>query len=218
MDLINRYYGLDAFYRANPRRRESDGADFGVMWHNGVGNTSYWRVTWVETTGEIYAYELAVDGLVVVMAERLRRPVVRRALAGWEYEHSLLWAWRAVTLPPVTEGFSGYVGQPENRAVWVVRHGWWERPLELTRSSPSTPSNAANGSDTASDPRTLVDSLLADHVGHPVDRGLADAFTSAYVVGWPHRKELVISGEQVARWLERAGIRDRFVPSALEGV
>ena len=48
------YENIKAFYDAEPRRRWSGEADYGVRWTNGPG-WSYWRVSYIQATGEVYA-------------------------------------------------------------------------------------------------------------------------------------------------------------------
>lgn len=165
MELTARYQGLDAFYEADPRRKEYDQFNFGVMWSDGVGSCSYWRLTWLEGTGEVYAYDVTSRGRVVVLATRLRHSAVQRALAGWERAHALSWARRAVMFPVVTGEFSGYVSQPEKQTVWVVRNGWWEYPLPLTPSTLTRrgESIASCFFDIPDNLYMLADSILADY-------------------------------------------------------
>lgn len=218
MEPILRYRGLDAFYRAEPRRREPGGIDFGVMWHDGVSSTKYWRLTWIEPTGEVYVHELAGDGMVAVLAEHVRRPAAEWVLGGWDHEHSLMWAWRAVTFPWVAEGFSGYVSQPERRAVWVVRDGWWERPLTVTNSSRRTNSAVVRSGDAVGDPHLLADSLLADYFGTPGDLASANGFTLDAATGWPDLEDFAISSGDIADWLDSVGIDGPVEPPAIQRV
>ena len=48
------YPNIEAFYSENEARRRSPEADYGVWWHDGVG-TEFWRVSYVQATGEVYA-------------------------------------------------------------------------------------------------------------------------------------------------------------------
>ena len=48
------YPNIEAFYSENEARRRSGEADYGVWWHDGVG-AEFWRVSYVQATGEVYA-------------------------------------------------------------------------------------------------------------------------------------------------------------------
>lgn len=203
MELSAGYQGLGAFYEANPCRRGCDRIDFGIMWYDGDDSTSYWRVGWLEGTGEVYAYDLAANGRVVVLAERLRRPVVQQVLAAWEHQHALSWVCRVLTFPLVTDSFSGYVSQPEKRTVWVMRDGWWERPLKMTNSARRANSRAMH--DIADDLYILIDSILADYFGSSGSRLVSDDPLDD-TPEWSNLPEFSISTEKLACVLASVGI------------
>ena len=48
------YPNIKAFYSENEARLRSGEADYGVWWHDGVGS-EFWRVSYVQATGEVYA-------------------------------------------------------------------------------------------------------------------------------------------------------------------
>lgn len=49
---------VEAFYAADERRRFSAESDFGVWWFSEAEPRIPWRVSWCETTGELYAVRL----------------------------------------------------------------------------------------------------------------------------------------------------------------
>jgi hypothetical protein len=86
------YDDVEAFYRADPRRRQSIECDFG-LWRDACGAGH--RLAWLKATGELYALRVAADGAgggVQVLGElprsghpNLRRAdlIVEAALSGW---------------------------------------------------------------------------------------------------------------------------------------
>ena len=55
---------IEAFYDADPRRRHSGEADFGIWWTNGP-RWPNWRVSYIQATGEVYA--VSAQGPVEVL-------------------------------------------------------------------------------------------------------------------------------------------------------
>jgi hypothetical protein len=105
---------LEAWYQQNEARRESAEFEFGDSWSD--KDDTFYELTWVEATGELYLmaepeselYEDAfgdfyvgegnVDDLTVVVIARLGSlEAVETALAGWEeamsQENSLAWLY-----------------------------------------------------------------------------------------------------------------------------
>lgn len=106
MDFGKRFEGMEAFCRDDPRRASSNEIDFGVLWNAGLGFPSNWRVSWVATTGEVYALHLDRSSELILLAERLRREVIEQAMAGWEHQTSLEWVRKAVAFPRLDELFT----------------------------------------------------------------------------------------------------------------
>jgi hypothetical protein len=89
---------LEAFYISDERRRRSREVDYGVWWTLPAQDWPYWRVSWVEATGEFYAVaQLASgDGTTVAHAGFPSEEAAEAALAGWEdhcHEGGLGWVW-----------------------------------------------------------------------------------------------------------------------------
>lgn len=61
-DPIEIYPSLADFYNANPARQRSPELDFGVMWRAAGRSHPQWRISYVDLTGELYAYELGAAG------------------------------------------------------------------------------------------------------------------------------------------------------------
>ena len=94
------YPNIEAFYSENEDRRRSPEADYGVWWHDGVG-AEFWRVSYVQATGEVYALnnwtgQLQVLGVIPPDADGgSYYRTLDRILEGWS-EHcgrlnSLAW-------------------------------------------------------------------------------------------------------------------------------
>jgi hypothetical protein len=63
------YPSLSAYYEEDVRREQSREVDCGVLWTTLADFSPQWRVTWVEKTGEVYAYNQrrgAEEKLVVI--------------------------------------------------------------------------------------------------------------------------------------------------------
>ena len=58
---IKRFSSIEDFYSANEERRRSGEADYGVWWTE-PGVVGYWRVSYVQATGEVYATLLRSRG------------------------------------------------------------------------------------------------------------------------------------------------------------
>ena len=100
---MNSYPNIKTFYNENMARLRSGEADYGAWWHDGVG-AEFWRVSYIQATGEVYAVrhqDGPVEVLGVVPPDHLetdRGPYYRkldRILDGWS-EHcgklnSLAW-------------------------------------------------------------------------------------------------------------------------------
>jgi hypothetical protein len=61
------YASIDDFYRANPERRRSGEADYGVHWRVAGCDNLRWRVSYVHATGEVYATPANEQGAVTVL-------------------------------------------------------------------------------------------------------------------------------------------------------
>ena len=89
-------YTREAFYESDRRRMASPEADYGVWWTNNLERWPYYRVSYVQFTGEVYAIESAsgptswvlVLGVVppdsVAVGDVYYR-TLDRILEGWAY-------------------------------------------------------------------------------------------------------------------------------------
>lgn len=53
--MTTEYPTLKAFYDADARREPSREADYGAHWTDAHGGWPYWRVSYIQATGEVYA-------------------------------------------------------------------------------------------------------------------------------------------------------------------
>ena len=60
------FQSLEDFYNANPDRRSSGEADYGVHWHQTPWRDN-WRVSYIRDTQEIYAVRLSQDNTPVIL-------------------------------------------------------------------------------------------------------------------------------------------------------
>ena len=89
---MDSYPNIEAFYSENEARLRSGEADYGVWWHDGVG-CEFWRVSYVQATGEIYAVkyhacwcphgQVEVLGIVEPDPEGSYYQTLDRILEGW---------------------------------------------------------------------------------------------------------------------------------------
>lgn len=89
---------LEVFYAADVRRRRSREVDFGVWWTLPGQDWPYWRVTWVELTGEVIAVVQLPNGLGTTVSHVgfPSEAAVDAALDGWPehcHEGGLGWLW-----------------------------------------------------------------------------------------------------------------------------
>jgi hypothetical protein len=87
---------IDEFYAENPVRKNSGEADYGVWWLEGQMTFPRYRVSYIQTTGEVYAINHTTRGvqvLGVVPADNLSTDYLHgetyyatldKILAGWE--------------------------------------------------------------------------------------------------------------------------------------
>jgi hypothetical protein len=82
------FQSLDEYYEDDPRRERSGELDYGVQWTERMQIFPRWRVSWVEATGEFYAYnELNNDdGRLVVIGIAATREDAERVMEGWDEE------------------------------------------------------------------------------------------------------------------------------------
>lgn len=79
----------EAFYADRPERERSLESDYGVHWSNGRISWPYWRVSYAQVTGEIYAEEQKQGGAVKLLGvfppdqEGLWYASLDRLLEGW---------------------------------------------------------------------------------------------------------------------------------------
>lgn len=75
---------------AHPRRKRSPELDFGVWWRV-PSSRAYWRVSWIEATGELYARELALGSdRFLVLGIFPTEGQAEAAMEGWaEGDHDL---------------------------------------------------------------------------------------------------------------------------------
>lgn len=112
---------LEAFYDADPARRHSGEADYGVNWTNGP-RWPTWRVSYVQATGEVYATQLGqiggqgrVEVLGIVPPDQgggLYYRTLDVILRGWADEPGLPISWVRERLEAYQEiGRGAYSGQ-----------------------------------------------------------------------------------------------------------
>jgi hypothetical protein len=104
------YRSLEEFYGANASRRASGEADYGVWWH-GDSPWPCWRVSYVHTTGEVYAAQLGGEGKVEILGVV---PPDEEHIG----PHHQPWERYYRTLDKILEGWAGHCGQPGGLA-WV---------------------------------------------------------------------------------------------------
>jgi len=106
--MVTTYRSLEEFYGANPARRASGEADYGVWWL-GDSPRPHWRVSYVHATGEVYAAQLGgeVEVLGVVPPDE-------------EHIGALDQPWEPYyrTLDKILDGWAEHCGQPGGLA-WV---------------------------------------------------------------------------------------------------
>ena len=108
---MNTYPSIEAFYSENEARRRSPEADYGVWWHDGVGS-EFWRVSYIQVTGEVYAVNHQrdqVEVLGVVPPDQEDPLVPGRRVWGRTYYQ---------TLDRILDGWSEHCGQL-NSLAWV---------------------------------------------------------------------------------------------------
>ena len=106
MSLV--FPSIDAFYAADPRRRWSGEADYGVHWRL-AGWEYRWRVSYVQATGEIYAvHQGATIGPVFVLGTVEPDPVDERDRRSVYY----------ATLDDMLSGWAEQCGGPDSLR-WV---------------------------------------------------------------------------------------------------
>jgi hypothetical protein len=83
--IAQSYPSLDAFYRADRRRRHSRERDIGLVWR-GAGEATF-RAAWVQETCEVYLFKhghpLDGGGTVAVIDRRFGLGELQSALAGY---------------------------------------------------------------------------------------------------------------------------------------
>lgn len=90
------FKGIEEFYVNNEDRRQSLEVDFGVQWLVHKDRTLTWRVSWLEATGEVVAFnQRRRGGLVELLGVVHSREEIEAVLDGWEEacgsESSLRW-------------------------------------------------------------------------------------------------------------------------------
>ena len=70
---------------ADPKRARSPELDFGVSWNLTAQCTwPFWRVSWIDDTGELYARELGPDSdRFIILGYFPTRKAVEKRLTGW---------------------------------------------------------------------------------------------------------------------------------------
>lgn len=79
-------------FMENPKRKESPEVDFGCWWGltRREDNPFKWRVSWIEKTGELYAYCYNKDIAIVLGIFKTREEVEKR-MQGWSnFENQVL--------------------------------------------------------------------------------------------------------------------------------
>ena len=113
------FSSLEAFYQANPARRSSPEADYGVHWTEAGKPYPKWRISYVKDTGEIYAYEQLPDnGRVMLLghvppdAAELYYQTLEGILAGWAeviwQAGSLEWARKRLEAQHIADNMEDY--------------------------------------------------------------------------------------------------------------
>ena len=107
---MNIYPNIEAFYSENEARRRSPESDYGVWWRD-ADCREFWRVSYVQATGEVYALNqwtghLQVLGVVPPDPDERRRDGLP---LGKTYYR---------TLDRVLEGWTEHCGRPGGLA-WV---------------------------------------------------------------------------------------------------
>lgn len=85
---MKNYVSLTAFYEENPERKSSGEADYGVWWTEPGQPWRQWRVSYIQKTGEVYAFQLTggkvqLLGRVPPDDERIYYRTLNRILEGW---------------------------------------------------------------------------------------------------------------------------------------
>lgn len=114
-----RFPSIEEFYSNNEVRRRSPEADYGVWWTE-AGIVGYWRVSYIQHTGEVYAtlarHRHGGEGPVLILGvvpgneEGLYYTTLDSLLEGWAghardglpWVRERLWKYPP-PLPPVTE-------------------------------------------------------------------------------------------------------------------
>lgn len=113
---------IEQFWAEDPRRRDSVEFDFGVNWRSGGSTWPVYRVSWIEKTGEVYAYQAGAlgGGFVLVFCKVPTHAAVEAALAGWPdacgEPNGLLWirehlqeaGWGDETAPTASANLNCY--------------------------------------------------------------------------------------------------------------
>ena len=105
------YSNIETFYNGNEARRRSAEADYGCWWNDGV-RSEFWRVSYVQATGEVYAVKMRGGGEVQVLGvvppdpDERARADLRRQLTYYR------------TLDRILEGWDVRCGRPDGLA-WV---------------------------------------------------------------------------------------------------
>lgn len=104
---------VEAFYRADERRRRSRELDFGVWWYDTIDRVP-WRVSWVAATGDVYIVRLGPARIVqgpaglAILGGDENGPVIRIAVIEIEAE-----------LERRLHGWPEHCGHPGGLA-WVI--------------------------------------------------------------------------------------------------
>lgn len=83
MDITRNY----TEFIKEPTRARSREVDFGVWWSDRIGPDGnrkgpFWRVSWLEATGELYAVSMGTK--LVILGTYPDRMEVEKAMRGWE--------------------------------------------------------------------------------------------------------------------------------------
>lgn len=87
--MLNTYANIEEFYAENEERRRSGEADYGVYWTAPGQKWPYWRVSYIQKTGELYAVQLSAGSEVKLLGvvppddDRYYYRTLDRILEGW---------------------------------------------------------------------------------------------------------------------------------------
>jgi len=88
--IIKSFQSYREFKKLDNRRKSLE-YDFGVMWHREAFPLERWRVSWIKTTGELYAvcfsyfYNRDIDSVCVLLGCIPELEAVKERMVGWDF-------------------------------------------------------------------------------------------------------------------------------------